>query len=129
MPYKGYKRSEESRQNYRLSKLGDKNPMWKGDNVSYGKLHAWIRDNLPVPKECANCNEITRLDACNITGIYNREFKNWKYLCRKCHMESDGRLDKLNNQSFDKRSEIMKKIWVTRNKTVVRDDRGRIVNG
>ena len=93
MPAKGCKLSEESKHKIRLSHLGDKNPMWKGEDITYKRLHSWIRFNFPAPKECMNCSRVTRLDACNITGVYNRDFINWKYLCRKCHMESDGRLE------------------------------------
>lgn len=32
-------------------------------------------------------------DLANITGNYTRDFSNWKYLCRKCHMKSDGRMN------------------------------------
>jgi hypothetical protein len=73
--------------------MGDKNASWKGDNVGYGTLHQWVRKHNIRPSLCQICDKKTRLDLANITGIYNRDFKNWMYLCRRCHMSQDGRLD------------------------------------
>lgn len=38
-------------------------------------------------------------DLANVTGIYNRDFINWKYICRRCHMLSDGRMNNLKQYS------------------------------
>ena len=100
----GQKRSASTKEKMRLRKLGVKrpsfemenNPNWKGDNVSKGAaLHRWIRKHLPKPKLCQICNMSKSYDLANITGNYNREFNNWKYLCRRCHMLSDGRMKNL----------------------------------
>lgn len=85
--------SPETVENIRLSKLGDKNPMWKGDNVGNKALHEWVRGHLPEPEQCQVCEINPPRDLANMTGIYNRDFKNWVYLCRRCHMESDGRME------------------------------------
>jgi hypothetical protein len=115
-----YKLSERHKENIRLTKIGEKNPMygrnfseehrrklglksigrnraerngyWKGDNAKIGAIHLWVRSHLPKPELCPMCKIKPPFDLANITGIYNREFKNWKYLCRKCHMVSDGRI-------------------------------------
>jgi hypothetical protein len=83
--------------------VGDKNPMygthcnsnetngmWK-DDVGYSGLHKWIRRNLPKPigYKCEICDEELAYDVACITGIYNRVFNNWQWLCRKCHVEFD----------------------------------------
>ena len=65
------------------------NGQWKNDNVSYGALHDWIKYNLPKPDLCQMCNLVPPYDLVCVTGIYNREFINWKYYCRRCHMISD----------------------------------------
>ena len=86
---KHWKWSEVSK----LAKLGDKNPMWKGDKpIHKTSLHQWVRCNWPKPELCQTCGINPALDLANITGIYERDFKNWKYLCRRCHMLSDGRI-------------------------------------
>jgi len=89
----------------RLSKLGEKNPMygrrgdkshmWKGDNVGYPGVHKWIREHLPKPDLCDICHEKKKLDAANISGKYLRDFTDWHYICRKCHFISDGRMSNL----------------------------------
>ena len=73
-----------------LSKLNGKNPMWKGDNVGYKQLHEWVRRRLPKPDIC-KCGERKPIDLAN-KGVYDRNLKNWEWLCRRCHMEKDGRL-------------------------------------
>ena len=67
----------------------EKNPMWKGDSVGYSALHIWIRRNLKIPKHCQICKKIKPLDLMNVTGIYNRDMKNWKWGCRECHIHLD----------------------------------------
>lgn len=73
---------------------GDKSANWKGDDVGRIRLHVWLRKYLTKPKLCQECNRVPPYDLAN-KGIYNREFKNWEWLCRKCHMLKDGRLEKL----------------------------------
>lgn len=74
--------------------VDDRNSMWKGDEVGYTQLHAWLKKWLPKPKLCENCKKAPPHDLANKTGIYNRDLKNWEWLCRKCHMEKDGRLSR-----------------------------------
>lgn len=90
--------------NKRKAKLGDKNPNWGGDNVSIEAFHQWLRCNWPepIPTKCQTleCNKAP-YDLANITGIYDRDFSNYRFLCRKCHMESDGRM-----KNIDRRGKI-----------------------
>lgn len=87
---KGKHHSKETRQKMRLhAKNGEENNMWKGDNVGYSPLHRWIRRHKPKPEFCEICDEEKPYDMANITGIYNREFSNWKWACRKCHSKID----------------------------------------
>jgi hypothetical protein len=90
-----------------LSKIGDKNPQWKGDDVSYGKLHDWVATRLPKTM-CNDCKVKESYDLAN-KGIYNRELKNWEWLCRQCHMKKDGRLDVF--LSFRKPLKKGNEIW------------------
>lgn len=72
------------------SRKSEKNPIWKGDNVGYNALHAWIKRNLPKTTLCQyiGCLE-SPYDLSNITGTYNRDFTNWQYYCRHHHMKYD----------------------------------------
>lgn len=76
----------------------DRNPMWCGDSVGVSALHLWVRGHLSKPDKCQKCGLVPPYDLANITGIYNRDFNNWKYYCRRCHMISDGRLFRLNSK-------------------------------
>ena len=77
-----------------LSKIGNRNPNWKGNNVGYCQLHDWVRARFPQTKLCQGCNERPPLDLAN-KGIYSRDLQNWEWLCRKCHMQKDGRIKNL----------------------------------
>lgn len=95
----GRVRTQEFKQKCSESKLGEKNPAWKGDDVNkHSSLHTYVRKYLPKPDKCENCNLAPPYDLANVTGNYVRDFINWKYLCRKCHMVSDGRLVKLHKK-------------------------------
>jgi hypothetical protein len=70
------------------------NPNWKGDNVSYGALHNYMKSRIPKPKYCNLCKIKSPFDLTNISGLYKRNKNDWKWMCRSCHMKEDGRLKK-----------------------------------
>jgi len=74
--------------------LSDKNGMWKGDSVGYIQLHAWVKKRFPKPKFCQTCKFSKPYDLAN-KGIYDRNLKHWEWLCRRCHMLGDGRMNNL----------------------------------
>lgn len=86
---------EEFKNNRRIEKLKEKNPNWKGDKVGYNALHNWIRRHKPKPKLCEECKKKKPDDLANISGEYKRDIDDFKWVCRGCHMKSDGRLKKL----------------------------------
>ena len=88
--------TEEHSRKIGLANTGYRNGMWKDDSVGYSGLHLWVRSRLPKPNKCQICNIKPSLDLANITGTYNRDFNNWKWVCRGCHMLSDGRMNNLN---------------------------------
>lgn len=77
------------------SRMGEKNIMWKGDSVSYGALHDWIRDHKLKVELCEICNKKKAIDLSNISGKYKRDINDFKWTCRTCHMINDGRLEYL----------------------------------
>lgn len=85
------------------SKIAEKNPMWKGDDVGYSALHSWVKRRKAIPEACEKCNEVKKLDLANISGKYFRALDDWEWLCRKCHMITDKRLEGLIQQNKDKR--------------------------
>jgi predicted amidophosphoribosyltransferase len=68
--------------------------MWKGEKVGMTALHEWIGNRLPKPKVCECCKKDLPRDLAN-KGTYDRDFMNWEWLCRRCHMTKDGRLKNL----------------------------------
>lgn len=89
----GYKQSEEHKRK-RLDQIKGKNHgNWAGDKIKYDGLHSWVKRNLLKAKLCQKCKKKPPYDLAN-KGTYNRELKNWEWLCRKCHMKKDGRLTK-----------------------------------
>jgi ribosomal protein S14 len=79
-----------------LSKLGSKNKQWKGDSVSYGALHDWVKWHFKKQSQCNICGKKTDcLDLANISQKYKRDLNDWEWICRRCHMIKDGRITKL----------------------------------
>jgi hypothetical protein len=83
----------------------EKNPMWKGDNVGKGsQLHQWIRRHKPEVEFCEKCNKAKPYDVANISGQYKRDINDFNWLCRRCHMLSDGRMKNLNYKKEDNKN-------------------------
>lgn len=69
---------------------GTANPAYR-NSQEYAAIHAWVKRRLPKPSHCAMCQIKPPVDMANISGSYSRELNDWHFLCRKCHMDSDGR--------------------------------------
>jgi len=122
---KGYKQTKEHIEKLRKSlkgiNKGEKNSMWKGDEVGYNALHGWVRRHKPKPELCEKCKEKKPYDLANISGEYKRDINDFEWLCRKCHMKSDDRLQNLIKFSKAKRisdeeKKKRKKIYYQKNK-------------
>ena len=75
-------------------RLGNLHPNWKGENIGYSALHYWARNQLsPKPKICPVCNLTKKTEITNVSKRYKRDIEDWKWMCRKCHMKEDGRID------------------------------------
>jgi len=68
-----------------LSKIGDKNPNWKGDNITVGGARERAKKLFPTPKGYERHHK----DG----NPLNNHPSNIEILTRKQHMVSDGRLD------------------------------------
>ena len=75
--------------------VGEDNPAYKGEDAGYGAIHAWVRRRKPKPKVCERCENPAKLDLANKSGEYSRDLSDWEYICRKCHMSGDGRIEGL----------------------------------
>lgn len=69
------------------SRMGNKHPLWKGDGVSKAQLHQWIKRRKKKPDFCEQCNKVKPTDLANISQEYKRDINDFRWLCKKCHME------------------------------------------
>ena len=67
--------------------------MWVGDKITKRPLHQWIRRRLKKPKWCQDCRKVPPYDLANISQKYKRDLLDWEWLCRRCHMNKDGRME------------------------------------
>lgn len=79
----------------KYSIVGKRHHLWKGDNVTYAPLHKWVRLHKPKPLLCQRCGIKKLLEVANISGSYKRDVDDYIWICRKCHLQSDGRLSRL----------------------------------
>ena len=93
MPYHANKGSFKKG---RPGNIGEKNPMWKGDNAGYFAIHLWIRKKFGTPRKCSECGT-TKAKAyhwANISGKCKRDINDFKRLCVKCHRKFDNTTSK-----------------------------------
>lgn len=87
----GKKHTEETKRKMSLVQRSENNANWKGDKVGYKSLHEWVRRYLPKPKLCKDCKLVKPFEVANISQKYKRDLVDWEWLCRKCHINKDGR--------------------------------------
>lgn len=71
--------------------LRENNINWKGDNVGYIALHAWVYRQLGEARnwDCVYCGSEDNAEWANVSREYKRELDDWIPLCRKCHFRYD----------------------------------------
>jgi hypothetical protein len=97
---------------------GEKNGMWKGDDVKYCALHTRIKKKLPKPDTCQFCGQNKRLDLANISKEYKDDITDWLWLCRKCHQNYDGYTDKLHQRKILMDTDTIKEMYLKQKKSV-----------
>ncbi len=79
----------EHKEKIRSASSGEKNIMWRGDNVGYDALHNWVVRKLGKPMSCTVCGiknlKTIQYQWANISGKYKRDLNDWKRMCSKCH--------------------------------------------
>lgn len=104
------KQTPEAREKIRLSKIGNKNPMfgkipwnkgiphlvgsvnpaWKGNNVTKESMHAWVRNNFKKSGVCEHCKESKKTEWSNKDHKYDsKDRERWQEICRGCHQSYD----------------------------------------
>jgi hypothetical protein len=69
--------------------INEKNPNWKGNNVSYIALHTWVKRHYGKPIRCEKCGKMEHITWANKTGQYKRDRDDWMTLCQSCHKKYD----------------------------------------
>lgn len=79
------------RRNFKI--LGIKKLRSNGNIKNIKYMHEWVRKNKPKPVWCEECFSRKPFDLANISGEYKLDINDFRWLCRKCHMISDGRIN------------------------------------
>lgn len=72
-----------------LSTRGENHHSWKGCEVGYFCLHAWVKKYKPNPGVCNLCGSNKNVRISNISGQYLRDLNDYDYLCVSCHNSRD----------------------------------------
>ena len=94
---KGKRLTEEHKKNISLAHIGmqsdEKHHLWRGDDVKYRALHAWIIRKLGKPQFCEFCSSTNlgnrKYHWANKSGNYLRNLNDWIRLCVTCHKVYD----------------------------------------
>ena len=75
------------------SRKGCGNPGWKGEKAKKSSIHCWVRRNFVSDNVCELCGTKNALayDWSNKDHKYSRDRKDWKKLCRSCHIKYDSK--------------------------------------
>lgn len=69
---------------------GENNHMWKGNEVGYFALHAWVKRNYEKPTKCDFCHrKRERIEWANVSREYKRDRNDFYALCKPCHIDYD----------------------------------------
>lgn len=90
---------------WNTGRFREKSANWKGDNIGIDALHYRIKQLHPKPTSCEYCNKPKKLDLHNVSGEYKEILSDWVWICRKCHIELDGRLKKLHDKLPNRKRE------------------------
>jgi len=97
---KQYYKSKEYRKKLSDSKLGEKNPSWKGGTCEKDNIHGWLSREFGKANKCDNresdilkfkCSgKSKRFNWANINNhIYKKKREHFIMLCTACHVKYD----------------------------------------
>ena len=86
----GKKLSEATKEKLKKANTGEKSGKWKGDNVGYEGVHAWIRKHKGKASlyKCIDCGEQAK-DWSNVDHSYKRNLEDYQPRCIGCHRKYD----------------------------------------
>ena len=93
--------TQEAREKIRQGKLGEKNPNWRGDNISAREMSYRLYKELGNC-QYPNCPEPARERHHKDGNVENNKPDNVQFLCSWHHHLIDGRLEKLAKQAKER---------------------------
>lgn len=108
---KGYKQTLEHVAKRKRS--GASHPNWKGDKITIKSGRSRAARMFPEPHNCQKCGATDcRIDRHHIDGdTVNNASENIAFLCRRCHMAADGRLEKLKQLAKENQPNAVAARW------------------
>jgi len=94
------------------TRVGEDNPVWRGDNVGYRAIHTWVANHKTKIGICSDCGKEKKTHWSNIDHTYRRDLDDYTELCVKCHRRYDSELRKL-----AEREELRRELETERNTT------------
>jgi len=90
---------------------GEKNQNWRGGTtyMGYSGVHKWIKERKIKPEFCELCGKRKSQDLANISGEYTYDINDYRYLCRICHMKSDGRYWTWNRKKKNSKRKLIRR--------------------
>lgn len=85
-----YTHTPEHNKKISTARMGNGNGMYRASKKK-DALHVYMRRRIPKPEFCEICHEKPPYDLANVSQKYKRKKSDWVWLCRSCHMDSDGR--------------------------------------
>ena len=74
--------------------------------MNYNYLHEWVRKRKPKPELCEDCKKEPPRDLANISGEYKTDINDFKWICRRCHITEDNRIEQLRKNAEAMKSNI-----------------------
>lgn len=106
----GHKNSKIWKETMIKRMTGKNNPKWKGNDVGYLGLHAWINRQLGKPKVCEHCGAAKNLHWANVDHTYRRNLDDWISLCVSCHKKYDTKNHLIQPNKRDSKGQFISKI-------------------
>lgn len=92
----GRPHTAETKQKIAAAKRGPLNPRWKGDGATPQAGRARAESMHVAASHCERCDKRRKTERHHKDGnTLNNERSNIRFLCRRCHMTEDGRLQQL----------------------------------
>jgi|6_EtaG_2_1085325.scaffolds.fasta_scaffold46955_2 hypothetical protein len=98
---KGYKHTDEAKENMSIKRSNEKHWAWKGDDASYSAIHKWLVKNYGPANRCENLNGCPGKSSIFQYALkhdekYIHKRESYGMLCVSCHKYYDTRLNKIN---------------------------------